>query len=156
MIANISLSRIFRILFALFILVSVGLGASQCQKWVPPENDPQNSKFDESESHYSGENCMNCHYTEGRGEGWFSIAGTVTGNYLNAQVHVYNDFNEPSIGTIEIDQLGNLFTTDTYDFSKGLFISVQPEGGTEEQMTDKITNGQCNLCHGVTAPVINL
>jgi len=137
-------------LFLLFVLISFSLPLIRCQKFVPPENDTQISKHGDDESHYFGQNCMNCHYTEGRGEGWFSIAGSISGNHSSGMIKVYSDTSLAAIDSIEVDALGNFFTTNEFNFTEGLFFSTIDSTGVELTMTDKIFNGQCNLCHGVT------
>ena len=99
---------------------------------------------------------MNCHYTEGRGEGWFSIAGSLNGNVNGALVHLYSDLSQAPIKTLEIDALGNFFTTDAFDFSGGVYVGIEDSNGAVELMGSKIFNGQCNLCHGVTTDALSL
>ena len=108
------------------------------------------SKHSSSESHYSGQNCMNCHYRAGEGEGWFTMAGTVVENSLNSTIVVST---EPKgggtvIDRVEVDRLGNFYTTDPISYSNGLYVSVQSANGELEEMDGKIYNGGCNYCHG--------
>lgn len=144
-----------RFLILLFATMSVLLFV-RCQKFIPPENDKNTSKWSEDESHYNGYNCMNCHYTEGRGEGWFTVAGTVEGNYDQGKVNIHESFGGPVIRSIEIDQLGNFYTTDDIDVLSGLYYSIEDASGNVKSMQDKIYHGQCNLCHGVDQPALNL
>lgn len=140
----------------LFVLTAVGLYTlDSCQKWVRPSNERTISTFGDDESvdddhQYNGYNCMNCHYTEGRGTGWFSVAGTIFGNPGDAVVRVYNDVNQNPIMEVQADMHGNFYTTDDIDIKSGVFVSVQPVNGPEEFMEDKIFTGQCNMCHGVS------
>jgi mono/diheme cytochrome c family protein len=103
---------------------------------------------------FNGDNCMNCHYTEGRGEGWFSAAGSVTGNSTAGMVYLYQEFGQAPVASIQVDAVGNFYTTETIDFSNGLRPALVNDQGVEQQMTGKIYSGQCNLCHGVTQSVL--
>jgi hypothetical protein len=115
------------------------------------------SSFDSDESHRTGENCMNCHTKGGKGEGWFTVAGTVYDSTLettfpNSLVSLYQDASgagSPEI-TIEVDALGNFYTTEEIDFNQGLYAAVT--GNMEKVlMIGPITDGQCNSCHGHSA-----
>lgn len=90
---------------------------------------------------------MNCHYPEGRGKGWFTTAGTISGTPDGTTVHVTNSVGATQV--IEVDALGNFFTTDAFEYANGVTVSVQKNGVTH-QMQGQIKTGQCNLCHGVT------
>ncbi len=127
----------------------------KCKKWTQGENETQISRHGDDEGHKKGQNCMNCHYTEGKGEGWFSIGGSVYGSIGEGIAYFYDDITLPAIDSLEIDADGNLFTTETVDFSNGLYVSVKSGNGTVKQMIGKIFNGQCNLCHGVTETIIS-
>jgi len=142
-------------LLLLFIGVSVILSTTRCQKWITPKNKTQISKHGSDESHYNGQNCMNCHYTEGRGEGWFSTAGTINGNYVGATVRLYDNWGPTPVATIEVDDLGNFYTTEEVDFTNGLNVLITDSNGVSKAMASNIFNGQCNLCHGVTQPVVS-
>ena len=93
---------------------------------------------------------MNCHYTEGQGEGWLTVAGTVLGPSTTGTAQIYSDFGQAPIATIEVDAEGNFYTTEAVDFTNGMNVSIKNDNGVEYQMIDKIYTGQCNLCHGVT------
>ena len=113
------------------------------------------SSHGDTESHNAGQNCMECHKNGGQGEGAFSVAGTVyqknsSATYPNATIRLYTGQNATGAlkATIEVDGLGNFYTTESIDFSAPLFPSVT---GTEtEHMTQGLVLGQCNSCHGVT------
>ncbi len=144
----------------IFLIASIAFVAVRCQKWVRPDNSPQISKHGGDDSvdadhMYNGYNCMNCHYTEGRGEGWFFVAGTINGNPGNGLVRLYKDFNQTPVATLEVDVHGNFYTTDEIDFSSGLFVDMVDASGQVKQMTGKISNGQCSLCHGVSTSSLN-
>ncbi|MFT5824142.1 MAG: hypothetical protein ACI8ZM_005408, partial [Crocinitomix sp.] len=127
-----------------------------CGKITPYENDTNNSTFTEDESHYDGENCMNCHYSAGEGDGWFSLAGTARGNTENALVELYNDTLQASVKKIQVDTRGNFYTTDQIDFSNGYFVGTRNSAGDVQFMNTPIQVGQCNLCHGATTAALTI
>ena len=131
-------------------LISACLLVVACQKFYPPDNNQQISKHNEDESHNNGQNCMNCHYQAGNGEGWFSVGGTAYGNYQSGYVDLYTDQSlRTLVMSLEIDQLGNFYTTEAIDVtSEGLVVGVRDAQGNVELMNDPIEHGQCNLCHG--------
>lgn len=119
-------------------------------------NEKQISERGDDESHYTGYNCMNCHYNSGSGEGWFSVAGTVDGAYQNATVELFSgpDGTGTLLGSLEVDDKRNFFTTDMIDFTDGIYVATNDGNGNREFMEDKIFNGGCNLCHGQTTDEI--
>ena len=79
------------------------------------------SSTHDDESHNMGQNCLNCHKSGGSGEGWFSLAGTVydslkTATLPNSTVKLYSGPNGTGslIGIIEVDGLGNFYTTNRF------------------------------------------
>jgi hypothetical protein len=114
------------------------------------------SSYNSSDSHRVGENCMNCHISNGSGDGVFSVAGTVYNESLssplpNSTVRIYASADEGSdpLFVIEVDAKGNFYTTENINFGEGLYTSVEgPEA--EIFMESAITNGSCNSCHGVS------
>lgn len=118
------------------------------------ENEKKISRYNETESHNMGQNCMECHKSGGSGEGWFNLAGTVydealANPYPNATLKLYT---QPNGGgelkyTLEVDGKGNFFTTETIDFGTGLYPSVKGNSQTRN-MVSAINNGKCNSCHG--------
>ncbi len=118
-------------------------------------NEEKISSYNEMESHKTGENCMECHKSGGNGEGWFNIAGTVydalqTSPFPNTTVKLYSGPNATGnlVAVIEVDGLGNFYTTNNIDFGNGLFVSVIGNQ-TTENMVSSISSGKCNSCHGV-------
>lgn len=108
-------------------------------------------------SHNAGENCMNCHSSGGEGKGWFVAAGTVYNGSLSATYPntVVNLYTQPNGGgdlkaTLYGDSRGNFFTTAGIDFSAGLYPAVTGTTGITDYMTQPITQGACNSCHGVS------
>lgn len=137
-------------LLALPLLVMVVL--LSCEK--ENENETKISTYNSSDSHNAGQNCMNCHTRGGEGEGWFEVAGTVydsqkTNTYPNATVRLYSgpDGTGDLIATLQVDNLGNFYSTEGINFGSGLFVSVQGETQTR-YMPVSLTTGQCNSCHG--------
>ena len=114
------------------------------------------SSYNETESHNMGQNCMNCHKSGGDGEGIFQAAGTVYDSTLsvtlpNTTVYLYTEQggNGTLKHTVEVDGLGNFYTTESIDFGDGLYPTIK--GATiSKHMSSPITSGQCNSCHGVS------
>ena len=144
----------YRILFSVF-LIAIGLSFVECKKWTQKNTDTQISTHGDNEGHKKGQNCMNCHYTEGNGDGAFSIGGSIYGNVGDGMLYLYTDWTSPAIDSVEIDADGNVYTTEPVDFSNGLHVALRSGSGTLRYMNEKITNGQCNLCHGVTEEKIS-
>ena len=117
------------------------------------------SAYNKSESHNMGQNCMSCHVSGGKGEGWFQVAGTVYDTLLsktnpNTTVQLYSDSKGTNLKyTVQVDALGNFYTTEKIDFGSGLYPVVV--GKTiSSHMSSPITSGQCNSCHGVSTSKI--
>ena len=99
---------------------------------------------------------MNCHKSGGDGEGIFQAAGTVYDSTLsvtlpNTTVYLYTEQggNGTLKHTVEVDGLGNFYTTESIDFGNGLYPTIK--GATKSKhMSSPITSGQCNSCHGVS------
>lgn len=113
------------------------------------------SRFNETESHNAGQNCMNCHKQGGSGEGIFTVGGTIynsarTAVYPNATVKLYTGPNGTGtlVKTIEVDGKGNFYTTETIAFGTGLYPTVTGTTGSVSAMGPSITTGQCYSCHG--------
>jgi len=141
---------------AYYILIIVlGTTLLSCDKFFIPENDTTISTFDEDESHYVGKNCMDCHHSAGEGEGWFTTAGSITGNTKSSLVELFLTGQSTPKHTIEVDKLGNFYTTEPIDFSEGFTVAIKDDNNNYKFMSTPITNGQCNLCHGSTTTVLN-
>lgn len=113
------------------------------------------SSFGSTLSHNTGQNCMSCHHPGGSGDGSFIIAGTVydsTGSSTMPNVlvslHSEPDGMGAKLAEIEVDELGNFYTTETFEFGDGLYTGVTGNTATL-YMQSAITNGACNSCHGV-------
>jgi hypothetical protein len=116
------------------------------------------SQTGESESHNMGQNCMNCHISGGRGEGSFTVAGTVYNNqlsavYPNAVIKLYTQANGSGslLATLNADANGNFYTTGNVDFSGGLYPAIFSTNGSVIYMPVSTTQGACNNCHGSSA-----
>lgn len=122
--------------------------------------EAKTSSFNSNESHNAGMNCMSCHTTGGPGEGMFLVAGTVYDQSLTttmpkATVKLYSETNGggTEVANIEVDALGNFYTTANIDFAKGLYPAVIGITGKVKYMASPITSGQCNSCHGSSMPI---
>ncbi len=106
-----------------------------------------------SRSHNQGQNCLSCHRSEGSGKGCFTAAGTVykTDGSIqpNTIIRLYTQPNGQGElrATINGDNLGNFFTTNTINYSGGLYPAVQSASGEIAYMPSSITSGACNSCH---------
>jgi hypothetical protein len=143
-----------KILIWIIMIVGILILLPSCESDENEGNEEKVSSYNETESHKMGQNCMSCHKSGGKGEGWFNLAGTVyeddkSTTYPNTTVKIYDEPNGAGslISTIEVDGLGNFYTTNNIDFGNGLYASVS--GDTETiYMIDPVTSGQCNSCHG--------
>ena len=117
-----------------------------------------------TESHNWGTDCMDCHRRGGPGEGWFTVAGSVSKlgtnePYPNIIVELWET---PGVGqpvaVIEVDALGNFYTTEPVNWGDGLYPAVVNGNGERIFMQYKTMIGACNSCHfngkGVSAPPI--
>lgn len=127
------------------------------------ENETMVSKFNETESHNAGQNCMSCHKSGSNGEGWFNVAGTVynpakTAVYPNATIKLYTGANGTGtlVQTIEADGKGNFYTSASVNFGSGLYTTVTNSSGVVSKMNSAITSGQCNSCHGSSTGKISV
>lgn len=115
-----------------------------------------------NKSHNMGQNCMNCHKKGGEGEGWFTVAGTTyDGSGLNTKpnltIKLYTAENSGGTlaATVYGDARGNFYTTKKVDFGSGLYPVV--EGGSSTlSMSQSITTGACNSCHGLSTAKISV
>lgn len=135
-------------LFAAFIII-----LPACEKEGNETNISQAGRH----SHNAGLNCMNCHHSGGEGEGWFVVAGTaydstITHTYPNTVLKLYT---APHGGgtlkaTLYGDASGSFYTTENVDFSSGLYPAVTGTSGQTQYMTESISTGACNSCHGIS------
>jgi len=142
-----------KILVFMTIISSILIVLQSCKK---EKNEVSISSHNQTESHNMGQNCMSCHISGGSGEGWFNIAGTVydslqTSTVPNTTIKLYTGPNGTGSlkETIQVDGLGNFFSTNNIDFGSGLYPAVTGTISTKF-MSTSITTGQCNSCHGVS------
>lgn len=150
----------------LFLLAMAALTVAACENEKEGDENGENetviSKHNEMESHNNGKNCMSCHKQGGPGEGWFTVAGSVynetaTDPFPNATVKLYTGPNGTGTNkkTIEVDGLGNFFTTENIDFGDGLYVAVEGSQQTR-YMSIPLDAGQCNSCHGNSTAKISI
>ena len=142
---------VFLCIFPVILLFVTGCKREEgnCEKTVI-------STYNQDESHHNGQNCMDCHYDGGDGEGCFNTAGSVyeenlTTPLINATVRLYTQPNGAGDlkATIEVDAKGNFFNTDVI-YGATLYPAVSGLSGTTQYMAGFVTSGACNKCHGIT------
>ena len=107
------------------------------------------------------DNCMDCHKT-GATYGGFIVGGSIyqmdsTTRYPNGTVYLFSQ-PQDSIGNgidsvvarIEVDGVGNFYTTHPINLSQGVFPAVVSSIGDTAFMQTITTNGACNSCHGTS------
>ena len=136
-------------------MFALGFVIGSCEKDTDGGGETVISHYNESKSHKAGQNCMACHTSGGSGEGWFVTAGSVydaskLNPYPNSTLKIFTGPNGTGalVKTIEVDGKGNFFTTESVNFGDGLYAFVSAPNGNVKHMNSKITNGQCNSCHG--------
>lgn len=140
------------------ILMTISLSAgllifSACEK-EGGENETKISISGRSESHNMGQNCMDCHRKGGKGEGWFTVGGTIydaqqTNPLPNGSIVLYSgpDGSGGIAYSLSVDAKGNFYTTESINFGNGLYpAAIGPH--TTKYMGTSVTTGQCNSCHG--------
>ena len=139
------------------VAMIVVLSFLACEK---ENSESKISYYNDDESHNMGQNCMNCHVQGGEGEYLFSIAGTVydsslVSTYPNATVKLFAGSNGTGElkYTIQVDALGNFYSTELINFDNGLYASVEGSLQTKNMIT-VLNSGQCNSCHGVSVDKI--
>ncbi len=139
-----------------FIIVLFGGIAflDSCKK--EESSEAKISHHNGNESHNMGQACMNCHKQGGSGESIFNVAATVYDTTMNSvfpntTVRLYTGANGSGTlkYTIEVDAKGNFYTTESIDFTNGLYPAVTGTQGTK-YMSSSITTGNCASCHGNT------
>ena len=144
------------LLLLLFILTGFGMGLISCED--EGNCDEINiSSSGSTKSHNNGQNCLTCHQSGGKGEGCFSIAGSVYAANLSTPlaagtVKLYSGPNGTGqlMHSIAIDANGNFHTTEPIDYT-GLYAAVTGPSGTTRYMGTQLSNGACNSCHGASA-----
>lgn len=152
-----------KVILMLCILIFSVLVSCEKEDDENGENKNMSSSFNENESHNSGQNCMNCHNSGGKGEGAFTIGGTVynaskSAVYPGATVKLYTGTNGTGtlVKTIEVDGKGNFYTTAAIDYGNGLYVTVTGTSGNVSSMNSSVITGQCNSCHGSNTGLISV
>jgi hypothetical protein len=145
-----------RTLMLVVILVS-------CENDESGEEKFMSSNYNGKESHNTGQDCMSCHKSGGKGEGIFTVAGTIYNNnrsasYPNATVKLYTGANGTGtlVKTIEVDGKGNFYTTEEINFGSGLYTTVTGTTGSVSKMATTLSSGQCNSCHNSVSDKIGI
>ena len=119
------------------------------------------------------DNCMDCHQI-GATQGAFTIAGTVfmpdqSNKNPNGTIYLHtlrngkdsidekgNVFEKDSIiATIEVDGVGNFYTTHPYDLHNGVYPEIVT-ASSDTMMQTIAPNGACNSCHNANPPKISV
>lgn len=146
--------------FFLALIISLLLAQVSCEEDNDNGDETLISLNFENESHNAGSNCMECHKPGAKGEGWFSVAGTVydktkTSAFPNTEVVFYRGpaGTGEIIKTIEVDALGNFYTTEDINFDNDIYVGVKGSSSVK-YMISAIDNGKCNACHGLNTEKI--
>ncbi|HKK09649.1 MAG TPA: hypothetical protein VJ939_02380 [Bacteroidales bacterium] len=142
---------------SLYVLIALSamFTISSCED---DDNKTAISQNGKKESHKTGANCMECHNgTEGA---VFSVSGTVFQEDLrntapDGKIMLYTEpeGNGELVKTIEVDGLGNFYTTENVDFTQDLYPVAESKEGNQKYMP-VAASGACNSCHGETEDVI--
>jgi hypothetical protein len=134
---KIKLNSIF--LFTFFTLSSMFVFQS-CEKEDEGCDEDNISIAGDDESHNAGQNCMQCHYDGGEGEGCFVVAGTLYDSLqqntkMSGSIEFYTEPNGQGqlIKTVAIDTKGNFFTTDLFNL-QGLYPVAVGTNGSKQYM----------------------
>ncbi|MEP7233710.1 MAG: hypothetical protein ABI778_00310 [Ignavibacteriota bacterium] len=111
------------------------------------------SEHGSMQSNSMNDNCMDCHKTA-FSSGAFSVAGTVfkedlKTKYPNGTVLLFASKigqKDSLLATVEVDGVGNFYTTHPIDLANGVYPAVQ-YGDVVKRMESVTTNGACNSCH---------
>jgi hypothetical protein len=143
-------------IFPGLLLVSVIIVA--CKKEpVPPPFPPVFSVHGGTTSHNNGQVCMTCHTAGGPGPNNWIVAGSVfQPDYVTPAVNGTLFFWSQSggtgdlIATLQVDGLGNFFTTSSILPGTDVYPQIQGAQGDIRNMPIPAPNGNCSSCHGVT------
>ncbi len=158
----------YRVLLSVLLVVLAGCGGGGDDNGggnAPAETQEKISLNGLTISHTDqrrGQNCMECHFA-GNNPIVYTVAGTVyqlnnfTALYPNALIKFYSGPNGAGLllGEIEVDANGNFYTTESMEFSSGVYPAIEGAAGeTPIYMGNFITHGECNSCHGAsTLPI---
>jgi hypothetical protein len=123
-------------------------------------NNPYLSRVNGNTSHNFGTDCSSCHSkSKEDAVSHFTVSGSVLNESRtliskNAVIHLsLTPRARKIISTIFADSLGNFFSNEEIDFSKGLYPSLYGTLGIDEDrkhMRIPVFNGNCNSCHGIS------
>ena len=115
------------------------------------------------DSHNMGRNCQDCHHADGEGEVCWQVCGTaydsVSGDTkADVTVRLWTEPGDSGqlVLTLEGDAFGNFYTSDDPGVRAGLYPTVTTADGHVSRMTDRISTGACNGCHGVSTERIKV
>lgn len=141
------------VLFGLLINLSIALSVTSCKK-NSKCNEENISSSGSDESHNFGQNCLECHKSGGKGEGCFTVAGSVSNSSLTSPLSsgTVRFFTAPNGGgtlmhSVDIDAKGNFHTTESFEVS-GLYPAITGSNGITHYMSTSLSSGACNSCHG--------
>jgi cytochrome c553 len=146
---------------SLLVLFAVGATFSIMESCKHTNGDckgeNKTSSANEDESHNMGQNCISCHYAGGKGEGCFTIGGTVYDSLQSTPktggtLKLYDGPNGSGnlVLTLEVDKKGNFYTGQTINFIGGLYPAITNKNGQTKYMSSSIPTGACGSCHGVS------
>ena len=136
---------IFACLASAYIITS-------CQHTFDCGNEKKTSTVS-GKSHNAGKDGVSCHAPGGKGEGCFSIAGTVydkTGNIApTATIQFYTAANGGGLlkATVPVNTSGSFYSSESM---VGYYPAVVSKTGVKTFMSTPIAlgGGGCALCHG--------
>ena len=147
--------KVYSILFSGFAIVAISVSLLSCKKNADC-SETNISSAGSDDSHNFGQNCMSCHTSGEKGEGCFTVAGSVSNSSLttpltSGTVKLYTQANGGGTlkHTFQIDSKGNFHTTESIDYT-GLYASVTGSNGTTQYMSSALSSGSCNSCHGAS------
>ena len=147
-----------RLIILSIITASIIIVVISCKKQDKQTNI---SNTGDSESHNMGNNCMDCHKSGGKGKGAFQVAGTAYDSLKQSifanvivRLHTQSGGGGTLAATVYGDANGNFFTTESVDYTAGLYPSVEGSSGKIKYMISSASSGACNSCHGVSVDKI--
>lgn len=154
------INRFSILLAAVFILATIACNKSSDEEPVPTIIS---STHGSTKSHNTGQACLSCHQSGGSGAsaGIFAVGGSVynkTGSAVNPNGTLYFWSGPGGTGnllaTLQVDGNGNFYTTAVLIPGTGAYMQIKGTSGDSQTMPALNNFGNCNGCHGVTAPKI--